>query len=147
MSSELVEHGAHAVETPAAAAAPAAKPNMRLLALLAFGHMVVDINGGLVTALLPFLKTALSLSYKSSAAIILALNVTSSLIQPVFGYFADKTARRWILPSAVFLSALGIGLTGLTSLLSAIMGSPLQTRLSHAPGLPQCYRPGRMLNY
>ena len=112
MSSELVEHGVQAAEKPVESPT-ASKPNMPLLGLLAFGHMVVDINGGSLTALLPFLKSALSLSYTSAAAIVLMANVTSSLIQPVFGYFADKTARRWILPVAVFLSAIGIALTGL----------------------------------
>src|SRR5437764_8653139 len=101
MSSELVEDR---LEVSAKLEARAAiKPNMPLLGLLAFGHMVVDINGGSLTALLPFLKTALSLSYASAAAVILMSNITSSLIQPIFGYFADKTSRRWILPSAVFL--------------------------------------------
>src|SRR5215469_1458768 len=85
-----------------------AKPDMRLLGLLALGHMVVDINNGAIPALLPFLKSALSLSYTSAAVVVLMSNITSSLIQPVFGYFADKTSRRWILPWAVFLSALGI---------------------------------------
>ena len=37
-------------------------------------------------------------------------NITSSLIQPLFGYLADKTARRWILPLSVLLSSLGLGL-------------------------------------
>src|SRR5688572_33367069 len=93
----------------------ARKTNMRLLGLLSLGHMVIDINGGALPALLPFLKSSLSLSYTTSGAIILMSNVTSSLIQPVFGYLADKTSRRWILPLSVLLSGLGIALTGLTT--------------------------------
>src|SRR5215510_3445968 len=119
MSSELVGHGVQTVEKPEAVAA--IKPNMPLLGLLAVGHMVVDINGGSLTALLPFLKSALALSYTSSAAIVLMSNVTSSLIQPVFGYFADKTSRRWLLPIAVFLSGLGIALTGLAPTYSVVL--------------------------
>src|SRR5215831_8060014 len=129
MSSELVEskattmapHSANgAAETFKESPAPVvpdvfSKPNLRLLGLLALGHLVVDINNGSVPALLPFLKSALSLSYTSAAVVVLMSTITSSLIQPVFGYLADKAARRWILPIAVFLSAAGIALTGLSN--------------------------------
>src|SRR5262245_42765474 len=118
MTREMVEQSTPAIEKPnekLEKREPGAKANMPLLGLLAFGHMVIDINGGAMHALLPLLKSALSLSYTSSAVVILMSNITSSLIQPVFGYFADKTARRWILPLAVLLSALGIALTGLAS--------------------------------
>src|SRR5262245_44304184 len=87
MSSGVAERDLQTTDEPKATK----KPNMQVLGLLAFGHMVVDINGGSLTALLPFLKSALSLSYASAAAVILMSNVTSSLIQPLFGYFADKT--------------------------------------------------------
>src|SRR6266536_5774199 len=67
------------------------RPDMRLLGLLALGHLVVDINNGAIPALLPFLKSALSLSYTSAAVVVLMSTITSSLIQPVFGYLADKS--------------------------------------------------------
>src|SRR5688500_16332050 len=92
-----------------------AKPNMRLLGLLSLGHMVIDINGGAIPALLPFLKASMSLSYTTSGVIILMSNITSSLVQPVFGYFAERTTRRWLLPVSVILSAVGIALIGLTN--------------------------------
>src|ERR1051326_2974382 len=56
-------------------------PDMRPLGLLALGHLVVDINNGAIPALLPFLKSALSLSYTSTAIIVLMSTITSSLIQ------------------------------------------------------------------
>ena len=54
-------------------------------------------------------KDALNLSYAATGLIVLAANITSSLIQPLFGYLADKTARRWLLPISVLLSAVGLG--------------------------------------
>ncbi len=86
---------------------------MRLLSFLAVGHLVIDTNQGALPAILPFLRTALDLSYAASGTIVLAANVTSSLIQPLFGYLADRTVRRWLLPLSVFLSSVGIALTGL----------------------------------
>src|SRR5713226_9484459 len=97
-----------------AAAGPAdkARPNYRLLGLLPLGHLVIDTNQGSLPALLPYLKTALGLTYAATGVIVLMANVTSSLIQPLFGFLADKTARRWLLPLSVFLSAIGISLIG-----------------------------------
>jgi MFS transporter, FSR family, fosmidomycin resistance protein len=89
-----------------------ARPHARLIGLLAIGHLVIDLNQGSLPAILPFLKTAHNLSYASAATIILVANLTSSVIQPLFGYLADRTARRWMLPLAVVLSGVGLALTG-----------------------------------
>ncbi len=96
----------------AAAAGAPARLDARALALLAIGHLVIDMNQGSLPALLPFLKTRFGLSYAAAGAIILVANLTSSVIQPVFGYLADRTARRWLLPWALVLASLGIGLSG-----------------------------------
>ncbi|HEV8639705.1 MAG TPA: MFS transporter [Methylomirabilota bacterium] len=104
------------------------RPNVKLIGLLALGHLVVDVNQGSLPAVLPFLKAAHHLSYAEAATIVLAANVTSSIIQPLFGYFADRVARRWLLPLAVLLSGMGLGLTGVAPgygtllLLIAVMG-------------------------
>jgi len=116
------------------------KPNMRLLGLLSLGHMVIDINGGAIPALLPFLKSSMSLSYTTSGVIILMSNITSSLVQPIFGYFADKTARRWLLPISVVLSAVGIGLTGLTTSYGMVLALVVVSGLGIACYHPEGYR-------
>lgn len=95
------------------AAGERARPDMRLLSLLALGHLVIDTNQGSLPAILPFLRSALDLSYAATGTIVLMANVTSSLVQPLFGYLADRTARRWLLPLSVVLSSVGLGLTGL----------------------------------
>src|SRR5262249_1808296 len=88
------------------------RPNARLIGLLALGHLVIDTNQGSLAAVLPFLKSAHGLSYAEAATIVLVGNITSSIIQPLFGYMADQTVRRWLLPLSVFLSGIGLGLTG-----------------------------------
>ena len=140
MSSELIGHSARTVARTEADEVTPTKPDMHLLTLLAFGHMVVDINGGAIPALLPFLKSALSLSYTSSGVIILMSNVMSSLIQPVFGYFSDKTARRWMLPIAVALSTIGIGLTGLMPSYMTVLVMVTVSGLGIAAYHPEGYR-------
>ncbi len=113
---------------------------MRLLSLLALGHLVVDSNQGSLTALLPFLKSALALSYTATGIVVLMANVTSSLIQPLFGYFADRTARRWLLPLSVFVSAIGLGLTGLAPSYAVVLALVVTTGFGVAAYHPEGYR-------
>jgi len=87
--------------------------NKKALLLLSAGHLVTDVNQGALPALLPFLKEALGLSYTMTGIIILFGNITSSVIQPAFGYLSDRRPMRWLLPLAPFIACLGLSVTGL----------------------------------
>jgi FSR family fosmidomycin resistance protein-like MFS transporter len=89
--------------------------NFKALILLMAGHLVTDINTGALPAFLPFIKESLSLSYTMTASIILIFNITSSVIQPVFGYFSDRWSARWLLPTGCFVASLGLSLLGFGS--------------------------------
>ncbi len=84
----------------------------RGLGMLCLGHMMTDLNTSALPALLPFLKEALGLSYAMAGTIILFSNLTSSVIQPVFGYISDRKSFHWFLPLGIFCAALGITLLG-----------------------------------
>jgi FSR family fosmidomycin resistance protein-like MFS transporter len=122
------------------AAATRALPNTRVLGLLALGHLVVDMNQGALAPLLPFLKTAFGLSYVASATILLVATMTSSAIQPVFGYLADRATRRWLLPWAVLLAATGISLAGIVPSYWALLGVVVVSGLGVAAYHPEGYR-------
>jgi MFS transporter, FSR family, fosmidomycin resistance protein len=123
-----------------AAAADRARPNYRLLGLLALGHLVIDTNQGSLPALLPYLKAALGLTYTATGVIVLMANVTSSVIQPLFGFLADKTARRWLLPLSVFLSALGLALSGVAPSYYAVLALVMVSGFGVAAYHPEGYR-------
>ncbi len=91
---------------------PRVRPNAPVLALLALGHLVIDTNQGALPALLPFLRPKFGLSYAAAGTILLVANLTSSVIQPVFGYLSDRTSRRWLLPWSLVLASTGVGLAG-----------------------------------
>jgi FSR family fosmidomycin resistance protein-like MFS transporter len=82
------------------------------LLLLALSHMVTDLSQGALPMLLPSIKDSLSLSYTQIGLLVLIQNVTSSIIQPIFGAITDKISLPWLLPFSVFLSGLGMALTG-----------------------------------
>jgi MFS transporter, FSR family, fosmidomycin resistance protein len=130
---------ADTVETPAAAP-PLVRPNARILALLALGHLVIDMNQGALPALLPFLKAKFALSYAAAGAIILVANLTSSVIQPAFGYLADHTARRWLLPWSLVLASTGIGLAGLAPSYGVLLGLVVVSGLGIAAYHPEGYK-------
>src|SRR5713101_5025391 len=136
---------AQAVALPRSAlAAPSvserAQPNYKLLGLLALGHLVIDTNQGSLPALLPHLKTGLGLTYAATGVIVLMANVTSSLIQPLFGFLADKTTRRWLLPVSVFLSAVGISLIGVAPSYYAVLALVMLGGFGVAAYHPEGYR-------
>jgi len=83
------------------------------LLLLALGHLVTDLSQGALPMLLPSLKITLDLSYTQVGVIVLMQNVTSSIIQPIFGVITDKISLPWLLPFSIFLSGLGMAITGL----------------------------------
>ncbi len=86
--------------------------NLKILFLLSLAHLVTDINQGAVPALLPFMKEALGLSYTAAGMVLLASNLTSSVIQPLFGYFSDRRPKAWLIPIGVLVAGLGVGLSG-----------------------------------
>lgn len=83
-----------------------------LVSLLSLGHLITDLTQGALPALLPFLLAEHHLSYAAAAGIVFAMTVVSSLVQPLFGHFADRLSRPWFMPVGVLLSGLGIALTG-----------------------------------
>ena len=101
----------------AAAASTAARPQVGLdrrgIATLAVGHACVDVAQGAVPALIPFLIRDRGWSYGAAAALVLAMTGSSSLLQPLFGFLADRRSLSWFLPGGVVLAAVGIALTGL----------------------------------
>src|SRR6266403_2272703 len=130
---------ATAAAPPFATTVERVRPHARLIGLLALGHFVVDLTQGALPGVLPFLKSAHGLTYAQVATIVLAANLTSSIAQPLFGYLADQTMRRWILPTSIFVAGAGMALTGVaqgyTSLLLLVvlmglgLGPPLITLL------------------
>ena len=130
---------APAVEASAAIVGPV-KPDAKLLGLLAVGHLTVDTIQGSLPALLPFLKATFALSYAAAGTIMLMATVTSSVIQPLFGYLSDRSARRWILPASVALAGIGLALTGFTRSYPVLLGLIVLMGLGVAAWHPEGYR-------
>jgi FSR family fosmidomycin resistance protein-like MFS transporter len=140
----MAESKPAAYETTAVAAfagsAARVRPHATLIGLLALGHFVIDVTQGSLPAVLPFLKQQHALSYAQVATIVLAGNLTSSIIQPLFGYLSDQIARRWILPLSVFVAGAGIALVGLTPGYGAVVALVVVMGLGVAAWHPEGYK-------
>jgi MFS transporter, FSR family, fosmidomycin resistance protein len=69
----------------------------RGLAALAAGHAAADLCQGSVPALIPFLISQRGYSYGAAGALLLAVTVGSSIIQPLFGAMSDRLSRWWLM--------------------------------------------------
>ena len=114
--------------------------NKKALALLGLGHLMVDLNTGALPALLPFLKNSFALSYTMTSALILVANVSSSLVQPVFGYLSDRSAKAWLLPCGVIAATCGMASVGLAGSYPALLALVLISGIGIASYHPEAYK-------
>jgi FSR family fosmidomycin resistance protein-like MFS transporter len=63
--------------------------------------------------MLPFFIAAYDLSYAAAAGIVFAANMTSSIVQPLFGHAADRFSKRWMLSAGLLMAGMGLALTGI----------------------------------
>lgn len=85
----------------------------RSISLLTLGHVCIDICQGAVPAFLPFLIVERHLSYTAAAGLVLAANLVSSVVQPLFGQLADHHPAPWLLPAGLLVGGTGLALAGL----------------------------------
>lgn len=83
--------------------------------LLSLGHLCVDLAPGALPAILPFLVLYNGLSYTEVAGLMFASSCLSSIVQPVFGYWADKSSKQWFMALGIAMSGIGLGISGLFS--------------------------------
>ncbi|MDN5326874.1 MAG: transporter, family, fosmidomycin resistance protein [Moorella sp. (in: firmicutes)] len=84
----------------------------RILYLLGLGHMVIDIYQGLLPIFLSVYKNEYGLSYAAAGLVVFLSNISSSVIQPLFGYWSDRHQMRWLLPAGCLVAGLGMVAAG-----------------------------------
>jgi FSR family fosmidomycin resistance protein-like MFS transporter len=88
--------------------------NRRGVALLATSHAADDFYQGAVPALLPFLVAERGYTYAAIAGLTLAATVLSSVTQPLFGWWTDRSPRQWMIPAGMSTAAIGVALAGIS---------------------------------
>lgn len=86
------------------------------IGVLTVSHMLNDLYSNYLPQMLPFLMVTLPGFTVTKAAVLTAsFTITSSIIQPIFGYLVDNTGRRWLVHVGTFWMALMLSLTGVVS--------------------------------
>ncbi|MCU0531566.1 MAG: MFS transporter [Syntrophales bacterium] len=85
----------------------------RFVWLAALGHLFTDLNQGAVPALLPFFIAEYHLSYAAAAGLVAALSIASTVIQPLFGFYADRLSKPWLIPAGVAMAGCGVAFSTL----------------------------------
>jgi FSR family fosmidomycin resistance protein-like MFS transporter len=69
------------------------KAALSVLLMVSLGHLLNDMFQAVIPAIYPMIKESLGLSFMQIGAITLTNQITSSLLQPIVGYFSDKYPR------------------------------------------------------
>ncbi|MDQ6823402.1 MAG: MFS transporter [Candidatus Eremiobacteraeota bacterium] len=87
--------------------------HLRGLGIVALAHGASDFYSGMVPLLIFTVVAARGLSPVYQGAIGFLWYFTSSIVQPLFGYYSDKRGRWWFLPASVALTVTAVSLAGL----------------------------------
>ena len=112
--------------------------NKKYLYMLSTGHLSVDINSGSLPAILPFFVSEYGMDYTSIAGLMFASSFLSSVIQPLFGWLADKGSRQWFMGLGVLMTGLSLALTGFVedywSIFAAVTTMGIGSSIFHPEG-------------
>lgn len=112
----------------------------RAMGVLSSGHLFTDLNQGAVAALLPFLISERGLSLAAAGALVFAATVSSSLVQPLFGIFSDRTPIPALMPLGVLLAGVGMALVGVAPSYPLIFASVVVSGVGVAAFHPEAAR-------
>lgn len=117
------------------------KRSYRLLLMAA--HLADDLNQGALVAVMPFLVLHQGYSYAAVTALLLASNVASAVIQPLFGWIGDKHPRPWLMAAGIFLAGLGMAGIGLIDSYPLVLASAMLSGIGVAMFHPEGGTPGQ----
>jgi FSR family fosmidomycin resistance protein-like MFS transporter len=87
--------------------------HLRPLLLMVLGHTVVDISQNILPVILPLLHVRFGLNYAEVGLVAALLNLSTSVIQPVFGWISDRWGIQWFIPAGIVWTGILMGTVGL----------------------------------
>lgn len=104
----------------------------QILFAISLGHLLNDSMQAVVPAIFPILEKTMNLTYTEIGFIAFVLNMTSSVMQPVFGIFSDRKPSPFLLPIGMASSLLGMLLLAFAPNLIVVLLSVLLIGLGSA---------------
>ena len=81
---------------------------LSVLLMVSMGHLLNDMFQAVIPSIYPMLKESLGLSFMQIGIITLVNQITSSLLQPMVGYFSDKHPRPYGLAIGMCFTLTGL---------------------------------------
>jgi FSR family fosmidomycin resistance protein-like MFS transporter len=107
------------------------------IGLFVLAHAATDLNQGAIPILLPYFIAVHHVSYTAVAMIVFVTNLISTLMQPVFGYIADRKPLPWLIPSAMIMAGIGVSLSGFAPTFDIALASVALSGLGFAAFHPE----------
>lgn len=85
------------------------------ITLLAAGHFVTDVYSGFIFPILPFIANKLNISLPMAGLIIAISGLSSSVLQPIYGYLSDKISHRFFVIWGLIIASIFVSLTGIAN--------------------------------
>ena len=82
------------------------------IALAVLGHAVIDACQNVLPVILPLLLDRFHLSYAQVGLAAALSSISSSIIQPAFGWVSDRCSTRWFMPAGALWSGVMMALVG-----------------------------------
>ena len=92
-----------------------------ILAAISLSHLLNDMIQSLILAIYPMLQSEFSLSFVQIGLITLTFQLTSSLFQPVVGFYTDKYPMPWSLPVGMCFTLTGLVILALAGSFPTIL--------------------------
>lgn len=80
---------------------------------LCSAHLIADVYSGFLNPIMPFIASKLGFSMAIATVIISISHICSSMLQPIFGFFADNILKRFFIFWGLILASVFIPLTPL----------------------------------
>lgn len=104
------------------------KTNIKAITWLSWAHFTNDIYTGFVNPIMPFISAKIGISMAIATVVLSISNIFSSLLQPIFGFFADNMLKRafifWgLIMTSVFIPMIPLSKNVYLLVLFIILGS------------------------
>ena len=88
--------------------------NKKALAWLSGGHFINDVYTGVLNPIMPFIAAKIGVSMAIATVVLTVSHIFSSLLQPLFGFFADNILKRNFIFWGLILSSIFIPISVLS---------------------------------
>ena len=113
---------------------------------LSFGHLIIDLGQGFVPIIIPLLVEKLDLSFFQIGIVAFAFTFSSAITQPIFGVLSDRYRMPRLMPVGLFLSGLGLALTGFANSYGFLLFAVLLSGLGVAGYHPEASKLTRLVS-